>query len=264
MILEEVMNYSNNTINISESVISLDDYLDLVCEQCNYILLESYKEDMKITKEDLLDPNKLKGILKRLEREKIEPSKKEKIAFGIVIGIVAILAVATEVLTISSILLFENIIGAILIYIVGLVTTLTVEIKLLNRFTTLNNFRRVLKKVEDSKNKLTSEINKKDGKDKKKLQEQLKLLNKVEVKIKDTQIRVLETWNGQLKKNPQGAHNTLNGYLKTKDSKKSYIKRLKEFIKDEKDPKIKKSMQDHLKRVEEFRTEEEIEKEWWR
>ena len=267
--IEEVLSNTNTREIVKESVIMetyipIGDYLDLICEQCNDILLESYKEDMKITKEDLMNPEKLKQIIKRLEREKLEPTKKEKIAFGIVIGITALLGTAT-IGGMITFMTYEKFILALLTYIIGLVTTIGVEVKLLNRFTTLSNFSRVLNKIKECKENLRDNINKSNNeKEIQQLNKQYKSLNNIEQKVQDAKTRVFEIYDTELKNNEFGGRLELGRYLKTKKDKINYIKRLKDCINDEKDPKMKQSYKDHLKRVEAYRTDEEEEMEWWR
>lgn len=258
MILEEVMNYNYNTINISEATVSLEDYIDLVCEQCNDILEESAIEDFKITKEDLIDPKKLDNILKRLERERLQPTVKEKLITNIVI---VLLGFAYFGGTFYSVLHITKI-NSLLLYAIGaLITVVLSSIALLgiiHAFTSFGNFSRILFKVREAKKKLAKEIaNEPDKSKRKALSDQVDTLLKVEEKVNDYYVRVLETSETMLHKNIENRE--LDMVISDKSDKKKYISRLEKYIKDEKDPKIKKRMEKHLERVKKYVTIEELE-----
>ena len=93
MILEEVMSQTRSTNNINIDNI-IDEHAQLVLEH-NELLSEmadmfvnmlneecifmegNFFSDMKVKKEDLADPNKVKAMIKQIERDDIVPSKKD-------------------------------------------------------------------------------------------------------------------------------------------------------------------------------------------
>ena len=92
MFYEELVN-ENNT---SEENISLIEQSDIITEQLDFIidiLNESYFDDLKIKKKDLLDPNKVKAIIRKIEKENITQEKKDillNFLYAILMAMVAV------------------------------------------------------------------------------------------------------------------------------------------------------------------------------
>ena len=92
MFYEELVN-KNNT---SEENISLIEQRDIITEQLDFIidiLNESYFDDLKIKKKDLLDPNKVKAIIRKIEKENITQEKKDillNFLYAILMAMVAV------------------------------------------------------------------------------------------------------------------------------------------------------------------------------
>ena len=106
--LEEVMNQSNvnNSVNIDDIVSEhaelvlehnellsemADSLIEMLNEEC--IFTESVFDDLKVKKEDLADPNKVKAIIKRLDKEHIAPDKKALMLNSLYIFLMALVSV---------------------------------------------------------------------------------------------------------------------------------------------------------------------------
>lgn len=245
--LKEVMNInSNNIINISEATVSLEDYLDLMCEQCNDILLET-ESNFKIKKEDLLDPNKFKQILNKLEHDTMDPPKKQRILVNMILTAVSIIVLGGAAT--SLVLLFKNILLSAIVFYGSLCIGMIGFDKIPARD---NGYNKLIKTTEKGIKKLKSKILSTKNPDKvKNLEQNLKVLEDVLQKLYDERDRVDHTIAYSKKKKKE--HNylgpTKGGFISTKDSDE-YIKRLKKNIAEEDDPKRKKKLQDHLKIIE--------------
>ena len=67
--------------------------IDMQVDQINMILSESVLDDFKIKKEDLLNPEKLRGILRRIDKEHIRPDVKDVLSWMILTTVFSLLGV---------------------------------------------------------------------------------------------------------------------------------------------------------------------------
>lgn len=177
---------------INESVYLLDDYLDTISEECNY-LLES-KSDYNLKKEDFSNPEKIQEVLKKLEAdENISALKKQKVVMVIIKGLGAVLTTGAVVglFTFSVIALL----GGVLILAIGLLASLVFIIA--DTFTksdveiSINNIKKVGKDLDKSIAKLERKISKEKDDDKKAaFKEQLKELYKAKNKLNEEEKRI--------------------------------------------------------------------------
>ena len=177
---------------INESVYLLDDYLDTISEECNY-LLES-KSDYNLKKEDFSNPEKIQEVLKKLESdENISALKKQKVVMFIIKGLGAVLTTGAVVglFTFSVIALL----GGVLISAIGLLASLVFIIA--DTFTksdveiSINNIKKVGKDLDRSIAKLERKISKEKDDDKKAaFKEQLKELYKAKNKLNEEEKRI--------------------------------------------------------------------------
>ena len=196
MILEEVMNISSNTINLNEMVCPLEDYLDLVCEQCNDILLEININNYKVTKEDLLNPDKLKQVLDKIEKDITEPNKKIKVLSYILNGIIILIgatATITMGITGPNALIGGGIVkrNSIITRIISVIVTIFITNSLIIKQTTCSEFKKIIKTADKSIKKLEKSLEKEDDPKKKKIiKNEINELEKVKKKINDEYTKV--------------------------------------------------------------------------
>ena len=157
----------------------IDMFIDMLNEEC--IFTESFFDDMKVKKEDLADPNKIKAIIKRIEKEKVSTDVKCKLLNTLYSIIIALIGIAPGV-TLANVgfklgftmtaSLFSGL-GAILYMIGGVTAGVIIISKYLNRYDSF------ILKTKKAINKLEKIIEKeKDPAKIKVFKDQLNALNK--------------------------------------------------------------------------------------
>ena len=189
MFFEELIN-ENNT---SEENISLIEQSDIITEQLDFIvdiLNESYFDDLMITKKDLLDPNKVKAIVRKIEKE--DGSKDKKLTalnalYGLLIGMVGIAPGATiSALGIAINSVIVLCLGELIILVGG---ALTMVFSLDRVQNLINKTRRAIKRVEKKIKKEDDPYLKKAYNEQlKALEKTLKTFQNMDYKIKEDRL----------------------------------------------------------------------------
>ena len=172
MFFEELINENN----ISEENIALIEQNEIIMEQLNFIvdiLNESYFDDLKIKKEDLLDPNKVKAIVRKIERENITQEKKDVLLNFLYCFLISLVAIAPGGVVMGIGISAGSLIVICLGELILFTGSVLIPILSMDRFQNLiSKTRKAIKKVEK---KLKKE---EDPKLKKAYQDQLKALEK--------------------------------------------------------------------------------------
>ena len=153
----------------------LSEIMDIFIELYNSeeALTESFWDDLKMKKEDLLDANKVKACIKRIEHEKISMDRKTLLLNALYVFLIGV-AGLTPGLVVGSIgfavgSAFLSLLGELIFLAGGVLAGLS----LLNRYDTLvEKTQRAIKKVEKAIEK------EEDPKNIKMLKDQLEALNK--------------------------------------------------------------------------------------
>ena len=187
MILEEVMSQTRSTNNINIDNI-IDEHAQLVLEhnellsemadmlvamlneEC--IFTESFFDDMKVKKEDLADPNKVKAIIKRLDKEGIAPDKKDNIINTLYVFLLAIVAMIPGFTMTMIGMTLSKPLFASLGYLIAMIGPIIVGYSLDRLDSYISKTKKAIKKVEKKLNK------EKDPQNIKALKSQLDALNK--------------------------------------------------------------------------------------
>ena len=188
MILEEVMMNQpkkNNDISIetvmtehTELLIEHNELLSemadmlvaMLNEEC--IFTESFFDDMKVKKEDLADPNKVKAIIKRLDKEGIAPDKKDNIINTLYVFLLAIVSMLPGFTMTMIGMTLSKPLFASLGYLIAMIGPIIVGYSLDRLDSYISKTKKAIKKVEKKLNK------EKDPQNIKALKSQLDALNK--------------------------------------------------------------------------------------
>lgn len=163
-----------------DSLELLEEQTELIEERAEFLadmlneafLLESLWDDLKIKKEDLLDPNKIKSILDNIEKDQTSPGVKVKLLNGLYLFLLGLVGLASGVaVTILGSAVMNN--ATVFKLGVALTATLTPMLPLIS----VDRHDRLMDRINAAIKKLNKKIKKeKDPKNKKAFQDQLKAL----------------------------------------------------------------------------------------
>ena len=222
MILEEVMSQSVVNTNIDTNTLlrehntlilehnellseMADMFVAMLNEEC--IFTESVFDDLKVKKEDLADPNKVKAIIKRIELERIAPTKKDMLLgalYGLLLLIVGI-APGTIIYVIGEVLSIEfvSVLGGLLA-LIGTVISVVAGGDVGSLSSYRDKTQKAIKKVDKAiSEEKDPKMKKHFKKQKEALQKNLKLFEKADYKNRKAE----EDLRNEIRKNTQINHN---------------------------------------------------------
>ena len=181
---EETLNNvkANDSITLAEMRELIKERDELLSELLENTLLqinesmmftESAWDDLKVKKEDLMDPNKVKALINKIERERIGMDAKAQMLNVLYIFLLALVGVIPGTVIYTIGLAMESVLFAALGYIIMYAGSFAAAYSGADRLETLKNkTKRAIKKVDKA---LLKEV---DPKNRKVLQDQKKALQK--------------------------------------------------------------------------------------
>ena len=172
MILEEVMSQTRSTNNINiDNIVEehtqlvlehnellsemVDMFVNILNEEC--IFMEgNFFSDMKVKKEDLADPNKVKAMIKQIEKDDIVPSVKDQLLNFLYVFLLTIVGMVPGGAVVAGGLAINNLIIAYLGELIAMIGGVITGCIAADRFPKyITKTKKAIKKVEKALKKET-------------------------------------------------------------------------------------------------------------